>query len=98
MGFAALGAETACRTLSRLGDLARTQAAGAHPNAPRCAVDERLDRLQVRLETPGSHIVGMGNRPANDRSLPADFTPLCHDCLWKLAQKRPIAVGANSKL
>src|ERR1700704_6426122 len=59
MGFAASGAETGCRTSGRLGDLAGTEAPGADPDPLGRAVDQRPHQLQVRLEPPGSHVVGV---------------------------------------
>src|ERR1051325_2785631 len=67
------------RHLCRLGDLAGAQATGADPDAPRRAADQRLHRLQVRLEPPRSHVMRVGDRPAYDRAFPADFTPFSHE-------------------
>src|ERR1700704_2672989 len=98
MGFAALGAETGRRTSGCLGDLAGAEAPGADAD-PFCrAVDERPHGLEVRLEPPGSHVVGMRDRPADDRSLVADFAPLGHEFLLNSAdsaQIRPLASSAN---
>src|SRR5258706_5718333 len=82
IGFAASGAETACRISGRLGDFARAQAPGAHPDPFGGAVDQCPHRLEVRLETPGPDVMGVGDRPADDRFLPADCALLGHDFLW----------------
>src|SRR5688500_13038611 len=60
-------------------DLAAAQTARADAHPLGGAVDQRTDRLQVRLETPGSHIVGVGHGPADDRAFVTDFAPLRHD-------------------
>jgi hypothetical protein len=79
MAFGAFGAETASRTSGGLGDLARAQAARAHANASGRAVDECLHPLQVRLEPAWTNIVGVRYRPADHRTLTADFAPFRHD-------------------
>jgi len=86
IALGASGEETTLRvtatTLSGgLGYLARAQAARADPNAPHRTVDERLHRLQVRLEPPRTDVVGVGNRPADLRPLVTDFTALGHNSL-----------------
>ena len=51
------------------------------------AVHHRPHRLQVGLEPPGPHVVGVADGPADDRTLVADFAALCHrsflgSCAW----------------
>ena len=40
----------------------------------------------------------VGNGPADDRSLPADFTPLRHDFLWKTRTDAPDRVGRKLQI
>src|SRR4029079_11695174 len=61
-----------------LDDFAAAQTAGADTNALRRPVDERAHGLQVGLEPSWSHVVGVGNRPADHRTLVADLAPLGH--------------------
>src|SRR5882672_1893042 len=98
IGFAALGAETASRISGCLGDFARAQAPRTDADAPGRPVDEGSHTLQVRLETPGPDVMGMGDGPADDRSLVADLTSLGHDFLWNFSTAAPLSMGANSKL
>src|SRR5712691_12581288 len=84
--------------LGRLGHFARTQAPGAHPDAFARAVDERLHRLKVWLETPGPDVMGMGDRPADDWSLPADRTPLGHGFLLIIRIVAPNWTGRKRQI
>src|SRR4030095_13392266 len=61
-----------------LDDFAAAQTARADANAFGRAVDERAHSLQVGLESSWSHIMGVGNRPADHRTLVADLAPLGH--------------------
>ena len=83
MAVGASGLETACfmpirGLLGGLDDLARAQAARADADALDAAVDHRADRLEIRLEPPRAHVVRVAVLPADDRTLPADFTALRH--------------------
>lgn len=66
------------RLSGRFDDLVGSDAAGAHAQPPDAAVDERTNPLEVRLEPTGPDVVRVTDDPADDRSLPADFTVLCH--------------------
>src|SRR5262245_27546464 len=61
-----------------LDDLVRTQAPRADTNPPHAAADDRLHLLKVRLEATRAHVVGVAMLPADDGTLPTDFTILCH--------------------
>ena len=85
MAFGASGAEIAVRVAlasapksGSFRDLAGAQAARADTNSLGGAVDQGSDRLQVGLEPPRPHVVGVRNRPAHHGTLTADFTSLCH--------------------
>src|SRR5258706_2000271 len=64
--------------LASLDNVVGTQAARADGNAFVAAVDDRLDRLQVRLEPSRAHVVRVAMLPADDRAFPAQFTSLRH--------------------
>jgi hypothetical protein len=61
-----------------LDDFAAAQTSCADTNALGRAVDERAHSLQVGLKPSWSHVVGVGNRPADHRTLVADLAPLGH--------------------
>ena len=69
------------------GDLAGLDAGRAGVHAPRSAVDQCANALDVRVPAPVVALVGEGHRLAEERLLPADLTHGCH-----AAAKRP-AVG-----
>ncbi len=58
---------------------AGAEAARADAHAFVAAVDDRLDRLQIRLEPPRAHVVRVAVLPAHNRTLSAKFTSLGHD-------------------
>ena len=62
----------------RLRDLTGLDAAGAHANALRIAVHQRLYRLQVHVPAPPRHIVRVRNIIAKLRPFAANITYLCH--------------------
>src|SRR4051794_12711999 len=66
-------------TLRRLGDLSGAQAARADPHPFGGPVHHRPYSLQVRFEPAWSHIVGVRDRPADNRTLIADFATLRHE-------------------
>ena len=73
----------ACHTSGSLLHPAAAKAPGADPNPFGGAVDQGAYGLQVGLEPARSDVVGVRDRPAECGALPADFTPLRHDCLQK---------------
>ena len=63
-----------------LRDLARAQAAGADPHRLVGALaDHRPHRLEVRVEAPMGHVVGVADPIPELRALAADVAPLSHD-------------------
>ncbi len=62
-----------------LGDLAALDAVGADANALRCAIDQRVNGLQIRAPSPTSYVVGVGNVIAKLRAFAANVAYLCHD-------------------
>src|SRR5262245_3467004 len=62
-----------------LTDFAVSQAARTNAKPPCRAIDDRPDGLQIRLEPAGTHVMGMGDGPADHRSSAADFAPLRHE-------------------
>jgi hypothetical protein len=68
-------------TLCGLGDLAGAQAPRAHAHAFGRSIDHRLDGLEIRLEPARPDVVGVRNRPADNRTLIADFATLRHEIL-----------------
>jgi hypothetical protein len=50
----------------------------AHTNSLTCALDERVNRLQIQIPTTLCHIVGMTNAVPELWSTTTDFTNLCH--------------------
>jgi hypothetical protein len=65
--------------LRRLDDLPRSQTSRADAKPLDAAVDEGPNRLEVRLEAPRAHIVGVTDLAAHNRTLAADFASFCHD-------------------
>ena len=61
-----------------LDDFAAAQTARADTHALGRAIHERAHGLQVGLKPSWSHVVGVGNRPADNRTLVADLAPLGH--------------------
>src|SRR5689334_13427341 len=100
MAFGASGAETTCRTAAfafcasapksgSLDHFAVAEAARADAN-PLCRpVDRRAHSLKVGFKPPGSHIVGVRNRPSNCRALVAHLAPLRHDLLVAPDRRKP---------
>src|SRR5688572_12767205 len=81
--------EIACRTAAvapallsatsgRLRHLAATEAPRADADALGRPVNQRADGLKVRLEAARADIVRVRHRPADDRTLIADFAALGH--------------------
>src|SRR6188472_714817 len=68
-------------TLRRLGDLSGAQAPCADPDSFGGPVHDRPHGLQVRLEPARPDIMGVRNRPADNRTLIADFATLRHEFL-----------------
>ena len=60
------------------GDLARTDAAGAHSDVFRLAVHQRAHTLDVGQPTPLGHVVGVRDIASTHRAFAADFTSLRH--------------------
>jgi hypothetical protein len=65
--------------LLRLGDLAAFDAAGADPDALRCAIDQSLNRLQIHIPTATGDVVCVRDVVAELRPFAADIACLCHD-------------------
>src|SRR3954449_11051998 len=63
---------------SGLDDLSGAEAPRAHAHAFVAAVDDRLDRLEVRLEPARAHVVRVAMLPADNRPFSAQFTSLRH--------------------
>ena len=61
-----------------LGDLARTDAAGADLEVLRSPVDHRPNPLEIGQPASFAHIVSVRNFVARQRALAADFTSLRH--------------------
>src|SRR5512137_693986 len=61
-----------------LDDLARAEAARAHPHVLRAAVHLHLHALKVRLEAAGRHVVRVADLAAHDRALVANLTAFGH--------------------
>ncbi len=80
-----------------LDDFTAAQTARADTNALGRAVDECAHGLQVGLEPSWSHVVGVGNRPADYRTLVADLAPLGHKSSCG-SQKPALNAGANPGL
>src|SRR5204862_4221848 len=70
-------ARTATR-LRGLDHLVRSQAARTHANTLGAAVDHCSDRLQVRLEAPRAHVVGVAVLTSDDGGLAANLTMFGH--------------------
>src|SRR3954452_10262026 len=64
--------------MSGLLDLARLDAAGAHVEPSRRAVDDRTDALHVRVPTPVGPAVRVADLLPEDRGLAADLADGCH--------------------
>ena len=64
--------------LSRLDDAVRLEAARAHPEAPRLAVDACADALQVRVPAPRGLVIGMTDVMTRYGAFAADITNSCH--------------------
>ena len=58
--------------LSRFGDFARFEAAGANFDAPRRAVDDSAHALQIRLEAAFGAVVGVRHAISELRAFAAD--------------------------
>ena len=72
-----------CRHLSgNLGDFVRANAPRARADATVGAVHVGAHALEVRLETPRPHVVGVAVRSTHNRGLSADFANLGHGGLW----------------
>src|SRR5207237_10257675 len=61
-----------------LGHLARAEAARADAQAALDAPHHRADALEVGIEPPVRHVVGVADAVAGHRPLPADLTTLSH--------------------
>src|SRR6516225_3545863 len=68
-----------CGTSGGLDDFVRAEATRADAQALRAAIDDRADRLQVRIEAARRHVVRVADVAAEGRLLPADFASLGHD-------------------
>ena len=64
--------------LGCLSDLAGAQTAGTNTNPLDGSIDYRSNHLNVCLESPRGHIVGVADVTAHPRTLAADFTPSRH--------------------
>jgi hypothetical protein len=62
-------------------DLAGLDAAGADSHSLACTVDLGSDRLQVYVPAAAGRVVGVGDVVTELRTLAAEITFLCHDCL-----------------
>ena len=64
--------------LDRFFDLAAPNATGADADAPRRAVDQGSNRLQIRSKDPSRSVVRMANIVAGGVMLPAHLANPCH--------------------
>ena len=89
IAWGAWGVLTAVRgTSGGLHNLVGTEAASADAQPLRAAVDDRADRLQVRIEAARRHVVRVADVAAKGRLLAADFTSLSHNAF--LECRRPL--------
>src|SRR5260370_40017969 len=69
-------------------DLAGLDAARADAHAPAGAVDLGLHRLQVHVPAAAGGVVGVGDVVSKLRTLAAEITFLCHDCVAPISYRR----------
>ena len=75
------------------GDLAGTDAAGAHLHVLRSAIHHRAYALEIGKPSPFGYIMGVGDVAPSHRALAADFTSLRHS---NSSSRTPHGVELNS--
>ncbi|SVA28295.1 uncharacterized protein METZ01_LOCUS81149 [marine metagenome] len=83
-----------CALLGCLSDLAGAQTAGANTDSFDASVDYRSDHLNVCLESPRGHIVGVADVTAYPRTLTTNFTPSRHFGFSSMSSGTPQTTSA----